>query len=454
MSIRRLNRITAFTLTTALSVIAFGSVYNDKGLIISVHADEADGSSGDTAADSATPTDAAQQTTTQVTTEAIDYAALSALTNEYSQTMKEKKEVQQKLNDLMDSQNSFITKLRELDEMIIDYQNKIDDINSRTTQAYKMMDVLSQKVETAETKRNEEYEIIKKYISQEYENNSASYIDTFFNSTDYVDVVNKSEYIQAMDAYNNKVINKMISAERSFSDQKLLLGGLTEDLETLDEAYKNDQEILQKLSDEKEKQISFFNGSINSTKNELSEIEKIEQDQAARIAAMERNSNTTLNSTSGLTTTSTFQYNGEAFQWPVPSSTTISSYYGNRDKPNEAASSNHQGIDISCTSGAEVVAAASGVISMAEYNGNYGNMIQINHGSHITTLYAHLSAYAVASGDKVTKGQVIGYAGMTGNVTGPHLHFGVREEGEYVDPLKYYPALKQPSDSGVGATKN
>ena len=454
MSIRRLNRITAFTLTTVLSVIAFGSVYNDKGLIISVHADEADGSSGDTAADSATPTDAAQQTTTQVTTEAIDYAALSALTNEYSQTMKEKKEVQQKLNDLMDSQNSFITKLRELDEMIIDYQNKIDDINSRTTQAYKMMDVLSQKVENAETKRNEEYEIIKKYISQEYENNSASYIDTFFNSTDYVDVVNKSEYIQAMDAYNNKVINKMISAERGFSDQKLLLASLTEDLEKLDEAYKNDQEILQKLSDEKEKQISFFNGSINSTKNELSEIEKIEQDQAARIAAMERNSNTTLNSTSGLTTTSTFQYNGEAFQWPVPSSTTISSYYGNRDKPNEVASSNHQGIDISCTSGAEVVAAASGVISMAEYNGNYGNMIQINHGSHITTLYAHLSAYAVASGDKVTKGQVIGYAGMTGNVTGHHLHFGVREEGEYVDPLKYYPALKQPSDLGVGATKN
>ena len=144
--------------------------------------------------------------------------------------------------------------------------------------------------------------------------------------------------------------------------------------------------------------------------------------------------------------------NGEAFTWPVPDSTNITSYYGKREQPMEGASSDHKGIDISCSNGATVVAVVDGIVSQADYSDGYGNKIMIDHGSHISTIYAHLSRFAVSPGDKVTKGQIIGYAGMTGTATDYHLHFAVREEGEYVNPLKYYPGFA--SDSTVGFSSN
>lgn len=455
MNIRRLKRITGFTLVAALAISVFGTFHNGESPIDQVFADE-------NTQDNATPTDAVPQTTTetttqvttQATTEAVDYAALSALTNEYNETVKEKQEVQKKLNSLLEDQNSFISKLREIDNMIIDYQNKMDDISSRTTQAYKMMEGLSQKIDQAENNRQAALEEAKEYIAQEYENSPQSFTESFLNSQDYAEVVNNSEYIQAIDAYNNKVIDDILSSERSLSDQKLLLESLTEDLSTLDEAYKNEQDILQNLSDEKEKQISFFESSIDSTKEELSEIEQTEREKSSQLASMTKNSNSSITTSNSINTlnTSSLKYNGEAFTWPVPDSTNITSYYGKREQPMEGASSDHKGIDISCSNGATIVAVVDGIVSQADYSDGYGNKIMIDHGSHISTLYAHLSRFAVSPGDKVTKGQIIGYAGMTGTATDYHLHFAVREEGEYVNPLKYYPGFA--SDSTVGFSSN
>ena len=199
-----------------------------------------------------------QQQTTQYTTTYVDTAALTALTNEYTETLKEKVEVQTKLNDMMESQNSFINKLHEIDDMIIDYQDKIDDINNRTNQAHQMMQELSSQIEQAEAEKDAQYERLKGQIAQEYENSGYTYMDALFNATDYADLVNKSEYIQSVDSYNNTILGQLADAKRRLNDKTTLLNGLTEDLETLEEAYQNEQDTLQILSDEKENQISFF----------------------------------------------------------------------------------------------------------------------------------------------------------------------------------------------------
>jgi murein DD-endopeptidase MepM/ murein hydrolase activator NlpD len=97
----------------------------------------------------------------------------------------------------------------------------------------------------------------------------------------------------------------------------------------------------------------------------------------------------------------------------------------------------HEGIDIAAGSGTPIAAAASGTVISAGWLGGYGNLVVIDHGGGLATAYAHLSGYAVGSGQSVSQGQVVGYVGCTGHCFGPHLHFEVRVNGAAVDPLGY-----------------
>jgi len=116
---------------------------------------------------------------------------------------------------------------------------------------------------------------------------------------------------------------------------------------------------------------------------------------------------------------------------------TLTSSYGSRIHPVLGGRRNHKGIDLAQPTGTPVYATADGIVSKAEPFSSYGNYIQIEHGGEMQTRYAHLSGYAVASGEQVRKGQLIGFVGSTGRSTGPHLHYEVRVAGEAVDPTPY-----------------
>ncbi|MBQ5671263.1 MAG: DUF436 family protein, partial [Oscillospiraceae bacterium] len=98
----------------------------------------------------------------------------------------------------------------------------------------------------------------------------------------------------------------------------------------------------------------------------------------------------------------------------------------------------HAGIDIGAAMGTPIVASDGGNVIVSTYDGGYGNYVMINHGDGRSTLYGHMSSRAVSVGQTVTKGQVIGYVGSTGNSTGPHIHFEIRVNGGTVNPLKYF----------------
>jgi murein DD-endopeptidase MepM/ murein hydrolase activator NlpD len=115
----------------------------------------------------------------------------------------------------------------------------------------------------------------------------------------------------------------------------------------------------------------------------------------------------------------------------------LTSDYGMRTHPVLGGRRNHNGVDLAQPTGTPVYATADGIVSMAEYYSSYGNYIQIEHGGELQTRYAHLSGYAVAEGEPVRKGQLIGFVGSTGRSTGPHLHYEVRVAGEAVDPRPY-----------------
>lgn len=115
----------------------------------------------------------------------------------------------------------------------------------------------------------------------------------------------------------------------------------------------------------------------------------------------------------------------------------ITSTFGPRRHPIFGTVRNHDGIDIGAGMGTPIRAAAAGTIVRAGVLNGYGNVIVIEHGGGLSTLYAHQSRFATSAGDKVTAGQLIGYVGSTGFSTGPHLHFEVRVNGRPVDPMAY-----------------
>lgn len=132
--------------------------------------------------------------------------------------------------------------------------------------------------------------------------------------------------------------------------------------------------------------------------------------------------------------------------WPVMGP--ITGPFGARIDPFNGEGAFHSGVDISCSYGQPIMAAADGTVSFAGLYSGYGRMIELDHGDSTVTRYGHLSGFAVAEGQSVRRGEIIGYAGMSGRSTGPHLHYEVRVHDAPVNPHKY---LKATLDAATGA---
>ena len=134
------------------------------------------------------------------------------------------------------------------------------------------------------------------------------------------------------------------------------------------------------------------------------------------------------------------EYTGGSMTWPLPGYYSITSPFGNRLHPILKVYKMHTGVDIAGAgcNGKNVVATADGKVIHAGWISGYGNTVMIDHGGGIVTLYAHSQKLLVKKGDTVTRGQAIMLVGSTGYATGPHLHFEVRVNGKYVNPVDGY----------------
>ena len=125
-------------------------------------------------------------------------------------------------------------------------------------------------------------------------------------------------------------------------------------------------------------------------------------------------------------------------EFAYPATGEITSGFGYRDEPIAGVGNNHTGLDIAVAENTDIAAADGGKVIYAGYKSGLGNHVKIDHGNGRVSIYGHLNGYYVQKGDAVTKGQTIGLSGSTGMSTGPHLHFGVTENGQYVDPMNYF----------------
>ena len=131
----------------------------------------------------------------------------------------------------------------------------------------------------------------------------------------------------------------------------------------------------------------------------------------------------------------------------------LTSSFGMREHPVLGGRRAHKGVDLAAPVGTPIVATADGIVSKAQWFGGYGLFVAIEHGGNIQTRYGHMSRLNVADGQRVHKGDVIGFIGTTGRSTGPHLHYEVRVNGDAVNPIPYMQADQLARDDSASSSK-
>ena len=330
-------------------------------------------------------------------------------------------------------------KLKELEKQIADAKKKKEDVmatknllDQRNQLLLEQIDDTQGQIQHAadEITRYEEledlqYELFCEQVRSEEERGSLSYLSVLFKATSMADLLNRMEFVNEVAEYNKSLIAAIqetranIAAEKAaMEEHERQLGEQQDELETklnettaLMEEYAADQKALEQIYAAEEK----------AAKEIAAEIDRL----IAESDVVPSN---------------------EGFIWPVNTSKKISSPIGSRVAPGGFGSTNHKGVDI-CNVGftSSVFATKSGKVILASsprqgsyYGGSgYGNYVVVDHGGGVTTLYAHLSTVSVSKGQTVSQGTVLGITGSTGASTGPRLHYEVRINGVYQDPLNY-----------------
>lgn len=370
--------------------------------------------------------------------------------NKKSNLEKLKQKVEETIKDLEKEKGNIATYIDKLDKELNSLNDKIDKLEKDISLV--KIDLKTTKAELKEAQETEEnqYITMKKRIKYMYENGSSDYIEVLLSSNDMSDLLNRTEYITKISEYDGKMLDRYQDTKKKVEEKQAELKSSLNALNNLNEEVELEKSAVTKLLDNKTKELNTFETKIDESSGladqyaekikkqddlieELIEAQLRAAEEAARKAEEERKKNEAANGGS----TETGNVSSSGFMWPSASSTRITSYFGYRKSPTAGASSYHKGIDIGAASGTKVLASASGTVTVATYQWAAGNYIMISHPDGISTVYMHNSKLLVGVGQTVNKGDVIALVGSTGVSTGPHIHFGVRVNGEYVNPLGY-----------------
>lgn len=281
-----------------------------------------------------------------------------------------------------------------------------------------------------------------KRVRDIYINGRLSYLDVVIGSKDFSDFANRLEVLKRIIDSDITLINEIKKERADIEAHKQKLEADRAKLVELEKAALAKQAeieqkkaernvVLQKAQNDRATAMQAIE-ELNVSSAQVSAM--LKERQAARAAAAAAAAAAAQSSGGQGASDNWVQGTGQ-LGWPV--SGEITSPYGYRVHPIWGTTIYHSGIDIGVDEGTPVHAADGGVVVWSGWMGGYGYAVVIDHGNGLSTLYGHNSELAVDEGQSVAKGQVISYAGSTGNSTGPHVHFEVRVNGDPVDPMGY-----------------
>ena len=281
-----------------------------------------------------------------------------------------------------------------------------------------------------------------KRVRDIYINGRLSYLDVVIGSKDFSDFANRLEVLKRIIDSDITLINEIKKERADIEAHKQKLEADRAKLVELEKAALAKQAeieqkkaernvVLQKAQNDRATAMQAIE-ELNASSAQVSAM--LKERQAARAAAAAA-ARAAAQSSGGQGASDNWVQGTGPLGWPV--SGEITSPYGYRVHPIWGTTIYHSGIDIGVDEGTPVHAADGGVVVWSGWMGGYGYAVVIDHGNGLSTLYGHNSELAVDEGQSVAKGQVISYAGSTGNSTGPHVHFEVRVNGDPVDPMGY-----------------
>ena len=282
-----------------------------------------------------------------------------------------------------------------------------------------------------------------KRVRDIYINGRLSYLDVVIGSKDFSDFANRLEVLKRIIDSDITLINEIKKERADIEAHKQKLEADRAKLVGLEKAALAKQAeieqkkaernvVLQKAQNDRATAMQAIE-ELNASSAQVSAM--LKERQAARAAAAAAAAAAATQSSGGQGASDNWVQGTGQLGWPV--SGEITSPYGYRVHPIWGTTIYHSGIDIGVDEGTPVHAADGGVVVWSGWMGGYGYAVVIDHGNGLSTLYGHNSELAVDEGQSVAKGQVISYAGSTGNSTGPHVHFEVRVNGDPVDPMGY-----------------
>ena len=354
---------------------------------------------------------------------------VSGLKSNLTDVEKLKKELEQSKNDL----TAYV---RQLDGQLADIQEKISQYNTMITEKEEEIEETARDLDEAQQRQEQQYAAMKKRIQFMYERSDSFYLETLFGSDSISGIVNRADYIEALSRYDREKLDEYVETRKYVELCKEELEIEKQLLDEAREAVEQEEANVNTMIGEKEAQILSVSNDISNKEAAIKEYEDMIAQENAEIAALEKavaEEKARLEAENAQARI----YNGGMFAWPCPSYKRISDEYGNRMHPTLGVEKFHNGLDMAASSGSSILAAYDGDVVAADYSASMGNYIMINHGSGLYTIYMHCSALYVSKGQTVSKGQNIAAVGSTGRSTGPHLHFGVRLNGNYVSPWNY-----------------
>lgn len=367
---------------------------------------------------------------------AFSTAAVSVYADNKSDLKDVRNEIEDKEDELEQGKKEekrLAAEIKELEVKISESENKLAELNGDIKKTEKKIVKATADLEKAEAEVAEQNENLNGRLRAMYKNGSVGFIDVLLSSGSV------SEFIM-----NYEMVKKIYSSDKSILEELQanydLINAKKQELDNLQAGLvnqKQEQLALQEELKADKAAVAKKKGIVSANNDALEDNIADLKAEAANIEALiQKDAQSSGGGGSGGA-----EYTEGQFTWPVPGWTRVSSDYGWRVCPfhgNEF----HTGIDIPAGYGEPVVAAASGTVISACYQGSYGNAVLISHGGGLYTLYAHNSSLTVYPGQQVSKGQQIARIGSTGSSTGNHSHFEVRNGASYGSDVSPWGYLK------------
>lgn len=328
------------------------------------------------------------------------------------------------LNDVQSNLSENLQQVEKLDDRIETAEQELAEQESKITELKESIEQIETQLNSVTEKYDKQVELFKKRMVAIYMAGDTQYLDVLLKSSSLSDFISSYYLISQLTEIDENLLNDLETKKKTMDLSRQKLENEKKELATIVENQTRTTRTLQNTKKMRENFIDKLSDDEKNLQAKIDEINKQYEEVNQQILALAQN---------GIDTA----YIGGELAWPVPGYTRITSKYAMRVHPITGQYKLHTGVDIGAPLGANFVAANDGVVVKAGPNVAYGNMVIIDHGGGISTLYAHGSEILVEVGQTVKRGDPILKVGSTGYSTGPHAHFEVRINGVTTDPLPY-----------------